>query len=239
MSALSWDWLIASLAALQGGALRSLAAELRAGGPGMAALAFALGALHALTPGHGKAALAAFFVGREARIVKGVRVALTAALLHVLSGFVAFLVLRIVLQQIPTMTARGSPVFTALGYGLIVVAGAILLWQSVRAPHDHHDGTAALTAGVGLLPCPLTISVLGFAWLQGHPVTVGVMLVCLALGIGFTIGLVAVLAILARRLLGLAVHQWAHRLERGARWIQGAAGLLIIAIGIAMLLSLR
>ena len=70
------DWLIVLLAQLQGGIMRSLAADLRAGGLGSAALAFALGALHALTPGHGKAALAAYFLGRDAPIGKGMRVAL-------------------------------------------------------------------------------------------------------------------------------------------------------------------
>src|SRR5947199_9741610 len=53
------DWLIVYLGSLQAGIIRSLAAELRAGGVGAVALAFTLGAVHALTPGHGKAALAA------------------------------------------------------------------------------------------------------------------------------------------------------------------------------------
>lgn len=83
------DW-FGYLAALQGEIVRSLAAELRSGGLTTAALAFALGALHALTPGHGKAALATYFLGTEARLAKGVAVALWAALLHVLSGFVVF-----------------------------------------------------------------------------------------------------------------------------------------------------
>jgi len=43
------DWLMADLASLQGGIVRTLAAELRAGGMGTGALAFSLGALHALT----------------------------------------------------------------------------------------------------------------------------------------------------------------------------------------------
>jgi hypothetical protein len=47
------DW-FSDLAALQGEIVRSLAAELRSGGHATAALAYALGALHALTPGHGK-----------------------------------------------------------------------------------------------------------------------------------------------------------------------------------------
>ena len=55
---------------------------------------------------HGKAALAAYFLGREARIGKGVRVALAAALLHVLSGLGAFLLLRFVVGQAVSITGR-------------------------------------------------------------------------------------------------------------------------------------
>lgn len=138
------------LASLQGGIIRSLAAELRAGGMGTAMLAFALGALHALTPGHGKAALAAYFLGQEARLAKGLRVALSAALLHVLSGFAVFLALRLIVGQSPSFVGRGSPTITAVGYGLIVLAGFMMLVQSLRSTRAR-DGTHALTAGIGLL----------------------------------------------------------------------------------------
>lgn len=60
------DWIIAYLGSLQGGIVRTLAVELRADGSGAMGFAFGRGALHALTPGHGKAALAAYFLGREA-----------------------------------------------------------------------------------------------------------------------------------------------------------------------------
>ena len=185
------DWLIAYLASLQGGIVRSLAAELRAGGLGTAVLAFSLGALHALTPGHGKAALAAYFLGQEARVAKGLRVTLSAALLHVLSGFAVFLVLRFIIGQSPSFLGRGSPGFTVVGYGLIVLAGVVMLIQSLRPGSSAHDGSHALTAGIGLLPCPLTISVLGFAWAQSSAAMVGLVLLSLALGISLTIGAVA------------------------------------------------
>jgi ABC-type nickel/cobalt efflux system permease component RcnA len=75
------DWLSVYLCSFQAGVMRGLAAEMRSGGVGTVALAFTLGAVHALTPGHGKAALAAYFLGKEARIlypsdrvVEGVRV---------------------------------------------------------------------------------------------------------------------------------------------------------------------
>ena len=230
------DWLIAYLGSIQGSIVRTLAAELRAGGLGTAAFAFALGAVHALTPGHGKAALAAYFLGTEARIGKGLRVALTAALLHVLSGFAVFLLLRFAIGQVPSITGRGSPTFTIIGYGLIVVAGVVMLIQSLRPSHTAHDGAGALTAGIGLLPCPLTISVLGFAWAQGTGAMLGLVLLALALGIAATIGIVAVLAIAARATLGASLVHRLPQLDRGARVLQGMAAVAIIAIGVYTLL---
>ena len=232
------DWLITYLASLQGGVVRTLAVELRTGGVGAMAFAFALGALHALTPGHGKAALAAYFIGREARFGKGLRIALSAAMLHVVSGFVAFLVLRFVIGQAPSISGRGSPAFTAFGYALIIFAGSVMLFQSLRPTHIHNDGGHALTAGIGLLPCPLTISVLGFAWVQGNSVMVGLVLVALALGIAVTIGTVALIAILARKVLGASLGQYLPRLERGARIIQGIAGAIIISLGTYTLVTI-
>ena len=82
----------------------------------------------------------------------------------VVSGLAAFLVLRVLLGQMPSVLGRNPPTFTAIGYGLIVLAGVVMLVQSLRPQGGAHGGAVALTAGVGLLPCPLTISVLGFAW---------------------------------------------------------------------------
>jgi ABC-type nickel/cobalt efflux system permease component RcnA len=233
------EWLIGYLSSLQGGIVRSLAAELRAGGLGTAALAFGLGAVHALTPGHGKAALAAYFLGKEARIGKGLYVSLSAALLHVLSGFAAFLVLRFAVGQAPSITGRVSPMFMIIGYGLIIAAGIVMLVQSLRPGHTTQDSAHALTAGIGLLPCPLTISVLGFAWAQGTAAMVALVLFSLALGIATTIGLVAIFAIMGRTIMGTALGNRVPQLDRGARVLQGMAAVAIIAIGVYTLVILR
>ena len=228
------DWIIIWLGQLQAGAMRTLAAEMRSGGLGTAGFAFALGALHALTPGHGKAALAAYFLGREAHLGKGVRIALSAALLHVMSGLGTFIVLRLVLKQMAVMTGRPSLSFTALGYGLIIVAGLIMVVQSLRpggvAQNDNHGH--ALVAGMGVLPCPLTISVLGFAWTQSSAVMVSLVLLSLALGISFTIGIVAVVAIAARRSLQPILFRRLADLEYWGRVSQGIAGVIMVLIGL-------
>jgi ABC-type nickel/cobalt efflux system permease component RcnA len=229
------DGIITYLASLQSGFIRTLAGELRAGGIGTAGLAFALGAVHALTPGHGKAALAAYFLGRESGLARGIRIALSAALLHVLSGFAAFLVLRFILAKAPSITGRGAPAFTVFGYGLIFVAGALMLLQSLKTMPDDHHGAHALTAGIGLLPCPLTISVLGFAWLQGSAAMVGLVLVALAFGIATTIGIVALAAITARNMLGTILIDRLPQLERAGRVLQGVAGTAVVLIACAAL----
>jgi ABC-type nickel/cobalt efflux system permease component RcnA len=233
------DWLIAYLGALEGDLVRTLAAEMHAGGIATAWLAFGLGTLNALTPGHGKTALVAYFLGREARVGKGVRIALTAALVHVMSGFLAFVALRFVVGQAHLITGRGPPTITILGYGLIIIAGALMLFQSLRPASAGHDGVHALTGGIGLLPCPLTISVLGLAWMQGTAVMVAVVLAALALGIATTIGIVAVVTILSRHALGQALAHRLPQLQRGARILQGTAGVAIIVIGALTLSQAR
>lgn len=225
------DWIFLELAQMQGAIVRSLAAEVRAGGLGGLALAFALGALHALTPGHGKAALAAYFLGKDGSLATGVRVALSAAVLHVVSGFCVFLVLTFVIGQSPSMSGRGTPWFTVFGYGLIIFAGVIMLWQSFRPSRSHDHGAGTITAGIGLLPCPLTISVLGFAWIQGTAAMVALVLVALTLGIATTIGLVALAAILSRYFVGSALVTHISGIERWGRIIQGTAGAVIITVG--------
>jgi nickel/cobalt transporter (NicO) family protein len=228
-----------TLSQMQSGIMRSLAGELRAGGLGAASLAFMLGAIHALTPGHGKAALIAYFLGTGGHARKGIRVALTASLIHVFSGFVAFLILRFALNQAPSITGRGSPTFTLFGYGLVVVAGLLMIWQALR-PHSHgHDGSHALTAGIGLLPCPLTISVLGFAWIQSTSLMVAVALFSLTAGIATTIGAVALGAILARRAFGAAFATRLPGIERGALRLQVVMGVLIALLGCYMLANAR
>lgn len=230
------DFILAFLSGLQRTAVTGLAAELRAGGLMSAVLAFALGALHALTPGHGKAALAAYFLGRDAKIATGLRVTLAAAFLHVLMGFAAFLVLRFAVSQTPFMAARGSPMFAVFGYGFIFLAGVIMivqsLWRTASALHPH-----ALTLGVGLLPCPLTIMVLGFAWVQSSIAMVVVVLFSLAFGIALTIGSIALIAIVARGFVGPPILQRIPNMERGVRILQAAAGALIAVIAASSIWS--
>ena len=210
--------------------MRTLAAELRAGGVGTAGLAFALGALHALTPGHGKAALAADFLGLVRLGWEGPATCTDGRVSACPVGVV--LVLRFVVGQVPSLSGRGSPTFAVVGFGLIIVAGLIMLVQALRPVSSRHDGAHAITAGIGLLPCPSTISVLGFARISERRCHGRAGPDLSGAGISATIGLLRLLiAIVGRRSLGAA---FAHvpNFERYTRIIQASAGALDPRIGL-------
>ena len=180
------------------------------------------GAAHALTPGHGKAMVAAYLVGtkgtpRHAFMLGGtVTIAHTAgvfALGFVTLGLSAFIVPE---QLYPWLT---------LVSGLLVVAvGASVLGHRLRSrrgdhhghehghehhghDHHHHDHDHALTSkgilgvgiAAGLLPCPSALVVLLSA-IALHRVGLGLALIlAFSLGLAATITAIGLVAVVARR----------------------------------------
>ena len=217
------------------------------------------GAAHALTPGHGKAMVAAYLVGtkgtpRHAFLLGGtVTIAHTAgvfALGFVTLGLSAFIVPE---QLYPWLT---------LVSGLLVVfVGASVLRQRLRSrshhhhyddhdhghphghghAHDHHHGhnehDDALTSkgilgvgvAAGLLPCPSALVVLLSA-IALHRVGLGLaLIVAFSIGLAATITAIGLIAVFARRTFG--------RLSldgRVVRALPAASAALILAVGLVI-----
>ena len=62
------------------------------------AVAFAYGAIHAFGPGHGKFVVVSYFLGREARVMRGVVMALQIAIVHVIAAIVIVWLADLVLR---------------------------------------------------------------------------------------------------------------------------------------------
>ena len=62
------------------------------------AVAFAYGAVHALGPGHGKFVVVSYFLGREARVMRGVVMAVQIAIVHVIAAIVIVWLADLVLR---------------------------------------------------------------------------------------------------------------------------------------------
>src|SRR6202158_3005144 len=144
--------------------------------------AFAFGAVHALSPGHGKTLVAAYLVGSRGTPRHAVFLGLMVTFTHTVSvfalGLVTLYLSRFVLPE--TIT----PILGAISGITIVWVGAILLYRRtvgrrIDAPaaglaHDHGDGRVhthvpeevsvggliALGASGGLVPCPSALVLL-------------------------------------------------------------------------------
>ncbi|WP_395014993.1 hypothetical protein [Dongia sp.] len=204
----------------------------------LAAAAFLLGMVHALTPGHGKTILFTYFLGREARPLTGIAAAAQLASTHV--GTAIMLVL--LFGGASTMLGRPSgaaTVLEAVSAFAVTGAGCWYVWRALRPraaveARHHHTGIAF---AAGLLPCPLTIMVLSMAFAHAS-LGIGFILVAvMALGIMTTIAVIGTVAIVIRRTLaGLR-----QRLDGFASLLSAleiGSAFIILLIGVISVLGL-
>ena len=217
------------------------------GGAGLSLLllaaAFGWGAVHALSPGHGKAMVAAYLVGTRGSARHAVALGLTVTVTHTIGVFALGVVtLGLSAWIVPEDLYPWLNLAAAL---LVAVVGASVLRTRLRArrAHDHHHhhhpperigwrGLAAMGASAGVVPCPSALVVL-LAAIAQHQVALGLVLI-----LAFSAGLAATLTV-----LGLAVVSAGRALGRlplpggAVAALPTASALAIVAVG--CLLTLR
>ena len=210
------------------------------------ALALALGALHALSPGHGKALAAAYLAGNRARPSQAVIFGITVTVAHTAVVFaVGSLAVAIEHTIGSDRLMRSLELLAAV---TVVVLGAMQLakhWRNLTAgdqghkhEHVHRNGMSgvrsvlALGATAGLTPCPSALAVLLTA-VAVHRYGLGLVLVlAFSAGIAGTLTVTGLLVVLARRLL--------DRVSRGAillRWLPVFSSVGILIIGVVLCAS--
>jgi nickel/cobalt transporter (NicO) family protein len=223
-------------------------------------IAVALGAVHALAPGHGKTIMAAQAVSRGRR---GLRDILTLGLTVTVTHTLGVLVLGLLIAGGSTAVTPGLfPWLGAASGALVVLAGCSLLRRALRPSsghehghghghthehghgHEHGPGPADLPrrgtvvlmgfAG-GLMPSPSAVVVLLGAVALGHA-WFGVLLV-LAYGLGLAATLTGIGVFitgsgrwLAARVPGL--RDRAHRIP--ARLVPAGSAALVVLLGVAL-----
>jgi nickel/cobalt transporter (NicO) family protein len=193
------------------------------------AAAFGWGALHALSPGHGKAMVAAYLAGSHGRPRHAVALGATVTLTHTAAVFALGLVTLAASEYVlaedlyPWLGVASGAMVVAIGFW--VMRSRFHRWRAARAGaghghhhhhHHHHaprDGDAPIRArellglGVsgGLVPCPSALVVL-VAAISQHRVGFGMALI-----VAFSLGLAATVTA-----VGLATI-WGQRLVRRVR----------------------
>lgn len=193
------------------------------------------GAIHALTPGHGKSILASYLLGSRLATLRAFAVAAVLALTHVGTA----VLIAITAAPLITRTLGGvgrAPSLEALSSGLLIAIGVWLLWRAWRArPHVHGEGVAVGFVA-GLVPCPLTLFAMLFAMSRGVVEAGLVFAVAMMLGVLVTLSAVALLTVFMRdRLVSFTTRHGAS-MHTLARVLDGLGGALLIAFSIAGLL---
>jgi ABC-type nickel/cobalt efflux system permease component RcnA len=187
-------------------------------------VAFVYGVLHAAGPGHGKLVISAFFLGRDARILKGVLMGGLISLLQTLSAIAVVSVFALLIGRGGFDVLHQSTKVEVASYGLIVVIGLYMFVAAITGRHHAHRAAGGgaerrvdrgMVVAAGLTPCASALILLLFALAQ-DVFAVGIAATfVMALGMGITVSLVGVTTIVTRRTLMAAL---ASR-PRAAHWI--------------------
>lgn len=198
-------------------------------------LGIVFGAVHALTPGHGKMVLASYLLGSGLKAARALLVAILMAATHISSAVVLALLGAPLVTRAFVGVGR-APSLELISRGILVVIGLWLVLRAFRRrPHVHGEGLAVSLAA-GLVPCPLTLFVMIYALARGVPEAGLTFAVAMLVGVAFTLCLVALLSVFAReRFLALLARSGAP-LEKIARAIDGLAGVALIAVATRELL---
>ena len=166
------------------------------------------GVLHAIGPGHGKAVVAALFLGRDAHVARGIAVGFLVSFLQVVTSIVAVLVLAFLLRHSSLAVAAEAVWVEVISYALVALLGLAMTVAAIRGRPGHRHGPGALAPGrtvpslvaaAGLTPCPSSIIVLLFALANGV-LRVGVeACLVMAAGMGVTVSSIGLATIMARR----------------------------------------
>jgi len=221
--------------------------------------AFGWGMLHALSPGHGKAMVAAYLVGTRGTARHALALGFTVTVTHTIGVF-ALGVVTLALSQYVLPEDLYPWLNLASGLLIVGVGAGVLRQRLARArpaghlhdhahdhghphAHDHGDGhhhhpperittrgLLAMGASAGLIPCPSALVVLIGAVAQ-HQVALGLVLI-----VAFSAGLAATLVA-----LGLAVVTASRRIIRRigrtgrvATIAPAVSAVAIVAVGIAL-----
>jgi ABC-type nickel/cobalt efflux system permease component RcnA len=185
--------------------------------------ALAWGAVHALSPGHGKTMVAAYLVGTRGTARHALALGATVTVTHTAGVFALGLVTLALSQYV--LPEQLYPWLNLASGLLVVLVGAGVLRGRLRrlrahthaddqdhdhgpGHHDHDHGPEDLTwrgllgmgASAGLIPCPSALVVL-LAAIAQHQVALGLlMIVAFSLGLAGTLTGLGLLVVLGGRM---------------------------------------
>lgn len=208
-------------------------------------MSFVYGVAHAVLPGHRKTVIVSYYLSEDARILHGIGAGFAFALMHVVSAVLVVAVVMLTVQAATMRAiGDASTRLQTTSSWLIIGIGLFLLVRKVRAfRHSREERVAQslekrlglddrqsvldhvstakpaslwpVIVSAGLVPCPITTSVLLFSVSFGVLSLGLVAVLALSLGLGVALSGIAVLTIFFRERILLFMqrvtgHSWQH-----------------------------
>ena len=243
-------------------AMRAVHEQGAAAGLSLVTLGFLYGVFHAAGPGHGKVVITTYLATQKETLARGIGLAVTASMLQGAVAIAAVFATVLAFEQTARQSQLLATRFETLSFGLVAALGAFLVWRHGRnllrphhaqshhahgcggCGHHHHHAPppakAWLTSilSIGLRPCSGAILVLVLALALDLRLAGIAAVLAMSIGTAATVSAMAALAVLARdQATRLASHLDTdnHRLTRAADTIALLGGLLLTAMGLALL----
>lgn len=204
-------------------------------------LAFLVGMLHALTPGHGKTLTAAYLAGEGGTVGHAVGLGGVVAVTHAAS----VAILGAVAVAAGSLSPADIQPWLEIGAGVLILALAVTLLRA-RPPHDHDHphGARALPfrrlAAVGLVgglvPSPDALAVVLVAFSIGRWAHGALLIAAFSLGLAVVVLGIALVAVRGGALLRRAAGgRFVAIAPRVAAAVFAAMGVVVIATGLRRL----
>lgn len=187
------------------------------------------GAVHALTPGHGKSILASYLLGSRLAALRALAVATAQALTHVGSA----VLIALIAMPLVTKTIVGAgqvPALEFLSRSLLVAIGLWLILRGWRGQTHPHDEGLVVGLVAGLVPCPLTLIVMFYALSRGVPEAGLTYAGAMMLGVLFTLAGVALFTVFARDWVFRLAARYGTSIDKLARILDPIVGVLVIVL---------
>lgn len=215
-------------------------------------LAALFGAVHALTPGHGKALVAAYLIGERGTAWHALVLGLVTTLTHTSSVLIIALVLPLLFPGVPPRSVQAA--IGLIGGALIAATGLWLLMQRLtgRADHTHYEADPgmpkwrqliALGISGGLVPCWDALGMLLFAIAAQRLWLALPLLLAFSAGLAGVLVAVGIAVVRARAMLqardrdDVQLGRWDTWLDRLGRWLPLVSAVAIVGLGLWLCLE--
>ena len=212
---------------------------------------FAYGVIHALGPGHGKLVVTSYFLSRPGNSLQGLLMGNLIAFVHVASAVVIILVLFFILKTTGISSFETtSPSLQKISYSMLMLIGFYffgkttyelksgrLKGESVSELPAENKNLIATAIATGIIPCPGAAIILSFSIIVNILPQGLIAMLFIALGMGLTTSLVAVLTIISRKTVFLITKRGSNAFVITYAVISFTGSLAIIAISSLLLLE--